>query len=80
MVVILAGTFLMGSPDNESGRSDREGPQHLVTFAKPFAIGKYAVTFEEYERFRQADDKGWGRGDDRSSTSLGTMRKPIANG
>jgi len=68
MVVIPAGTFLMGSPSNESERRDKEGPQHLVTFAKPFAIGKYAVTFEEYERFRQADDEGWGRG-----------RRPVIN-
>ena len=31
MVQIPAGTFLMGSPDSEEGRFDREGPQHEVT-------------------------------------------------
>ena len=41
MVVIPAGPFTMGSPENESGRMSWEGPQHRVTFAKPFAVGKF---------------------------------------
>ncbi len=67
MVVIPAGRFVMGSPDDEPERSENEGPQHSVTFAKPFAIGKYAVTFDEYDRFCQTTgvalpkDKDWGR-------------------
>ena len=68
MVVIPAGSFLMGSPPGEPERSDFQGPQHFVTFAKPFTIGRYAVTFEEYERFRRANDNGWGRG-----------RRPVIN-
>src|SRR5262249_22849878 len=40
---IPAGTFLMGSPDNEAGRSVSEGPQHRVTI-KSFFIGKFPVT------------------------------------
>jgi len=47
MVVIPAGFFLMGSSFGEPGRRESEGSQHFVTFAKPFAIGRYAVTFEE---------------------------------
>ncbi|MGH8499760.1 MAG: formylglycine-generating enzyme family protein, partial [Methylococcales bacterium] len=44
-----------------------EAPQHEVTIAQPFAIGKFEVTFAEYDRFAQAtgrplpDDSGWGR-------------------
>ena len=38
----------MGSPANEKGRSENEGPQHRVTIAKPFAVGKYEVTFAEW--------------------------------
>ena len=43
MVQIPAGTFLMGSPDDEKGRYDREGPQHQVTVST-FLMGKFAVT------------------------------------
>jgi formylglycine-generating enzyme required for sulfatase activity len=43
MVVIPAGSFLMGSPAKEVGRSDDEGPQRNVTI-KSFAMGKTEVT------------------------------------
>jgi len=43
MVGAPAGSFLMGSPENEPGRSDAEGPQHRVR-VKAFSIGKYEVT------------------------------------
>jgi formylglycine-generating enzyme required for sulfatase activity len=43
MVYIPGGTFMMGSPENEEVRSDREGPQHNVTVS-PFFMGKYPVT------------------------------------
>jgi formylglycine-generating enzyme required for sulfatase activity len=49
VVVIPAGNFLMGSPAGEQGRMSNEGPQSAVTFARPFAAGKYAVTFEEWD-------------------------------
>ncbi len=69
MVVLPAGAFMMGSPASEEGRDDNEGPQHRVTIAKPFAVGKYEVTFAEWEACRRAggcshspDDQGWGRG------------------
>ncbi len=48
MVPIPGGTFLMGSPEDEEGRNDDEGPQHLVT-VEPFWMGKYEVTWDEYE-------------------------------
>ncbi len=33
---IMPGSFIMGSPDDEKGRWDDEGPQHKVTFTKGF--------------------------------------------
>jgi formylglycine-generating enzyme required for sulfatase activity len=36
MVQIPAGSFLMGSPENEAGRSDAEGPQHQVSLPSFF--------------------------------------------
>jgi formylglycine-generating enzyme required for sulfatase activity len=64
MVKIPAGSFQMGSNDG----SDDEKPLHSVTL-KSFAIGRYEVTFDEYDQFAKAtgkpkpDDNGWGRGE-----------------
>lgn len=69
MVVIPAGEFMMGSPESEEGRTNDEGPQHRVVIARPFAVGRYAVTFDEWDACVAAggcshkpDDAGWGRG------------------
>lgn len=68
MMVIPAGRFLMGAPLAEPERSDREGPQREVTIAQAFAMGVYAVTFDEYDNFcdntkrEKPRDRGWGRG------------------
>jgi formylglycine-generating enzyme required for sulfatase activity len=48
MVLIPAGKFKMGSPASEKGRSDDE-TQHEVTLTKPFYMGKYEVTQEQWE-------------------------------
>jgi hypothetical protein len=70
MVVVPAGSFTMGSPDSEAGRVGDEGPQHTVTFARAFAAGRFAVTFDEWDaciadggcnHFRPSD-QGLGRG------------------
>ncbi len=67
MVEIPPGSFMMGSPGDEYGRDPDERPQHRVTFTRPFAIGRYEVTFEEYDQFAASTghalpaDGGWGR-------------------
>src|SRR5215471_15575045 len=69
MVVIPAGTSKMGDIQG-TGRAAHysEKPVHTVSIAKPFAIGRYPITFEEYDRFASAtsrplpNDEGWGRG------------------
>jgi formylglycine-generating enzyme required for sulfatase activity len=48
MVYIPGGRFLMGSPDDEKGRNDDEGPQHTVTIA-PFYMSKYPITQSQYQ-------------------------------
>ena len=45
MVELPAGEFTMGSPESEKGRNRDEGPQRKVTFAQPFAVGKFEATF-----------------------------------
>ncbi|MCP4699538.1 MAG: SUMF1/EgtB/PvdO family nonheme iron enzyme [Gammaproteobacteria bacterium] len=65
MIKLPGGTFRMG--DIQSGDDGDEKPVHKVTLSA-FAMGKYEVTFEEYDRFAEAtgrkkpDDRGWGRG------------------
>ena len=54
MVVVPAGSFLMGSPSGEKGRYDNEGPQHRVEISKPFAVGVYEVMRGEFGRFVRA--------------------------
>ena len=76
MVVVPAGSFMMGSPSHEAGRGDDEGPRHRVMIAKPFAVGKYEVTFAEWDACvadggcggHRPDAQGWGRG-----------RRPVIN-
>src|SRR5215472_7037245 len=66
MVVVPAGSFQMGNV--EGGGEKGELPVHAVTIQKPFAIGRYEVTFNEYDQFAKATnrkppaDQGWGGG------------------
>jgi formylglycine-generating enzyme required for sulfatase activity len=50
MVVVPAGTFLMGTPDSEYGHGTDEGPQHSVTI-RSFAIGRSHVTRGQFAAF-----------------------------
>jgi formylglycine-generating enzyme required for sulfatase activity len=69
MVVVPAGSFTMGSPANEPVRGSDE-TQVRILIARPFAVGKFAVTFDEWEvcianggcRGYRPDDSGYGRG------------------
>jgi formylglycine-generating enzyme required for sulfatase activity len=51
MVVLPAGSFTMGSPDSEVRHFQDESPQHVVTIGKPFAVGKFHVTFDQFTVF-----------------------------
>lgn len=75
LVVVAAGSFTMGSPAEEVGRTADEGPRHPVAFGSAFAIGRYEVTFAEYDAcvaaggcMHRPADQGWGRG-----------RRPVIN-
>jgi formylglycine-generating enzyme required for sulfatase activity len=70
MVVIPAGSFVMGSRD---GPQD-ERPAHPVHFGAPFAVARYEATFAEWEacvgekQCASVSDEGWGKG-----------RRPVIN-
>jgi formylglycine-generating enzyme required for sulfatase activity len=50
LVLIPAGEFMMGSPLEEQGRFDYEGPVHEVTIKNSFYMGKYLVTQKQWEK------------------------------
>ncbi|CAE6957977.1 formylglycine-generating enzyme family protein [Ectopseudomonas khazarica] len=64
LVVIPAGQFQLG--DGSGRGNDNERPPRTVTFAAPFAIGRYEVTFADWQRYAEAanlpmpDNEGWG--------------------
>lgn len=91
MVVVPAGKFLMGTTDTEiaalsASYGDNfkdEAPQHEVAIPQPFAVGRFAITFDEWEAAQRdgswprvtglpprtpEDTGGWGRG-----------RRPVIN-
>jgi formylglycine-generating enzyme required for sulfatase activity len=76
MVVVPAGTFTMGSPESENLKTYvDEGPQHEVTIARPFAVGRLEVSYEEWDECVShracnhiAEIESWGRG-----------RQPLSN-
>ena len=74
MVVVPSGYFTMGSPFLEPDRSDGEGPRRTVRIGYKFAVGKYEVTWAQWEAcvaeggcngsgpVGEGDDEGWGKG------------------
>jgi formylglycine-generating enzyme required for sulfatase activity len=84
MVVVPPGEFVMGSTEAERQWAvahgakrewvEREKPQHRVRIDHSLAVGRYPVTFEQYDRFCEQTrreppgDEGWGR-----------ARRPVIN-
>jgi formylglycine-generating enzyme required for sulfatase activity len=68
MVVIPPGNFTIGSPPDEIGRWDEEGPRRTITFSKPFAVAKDIITFEQWDTCYRLGgcttnpNAPWGRG------------------
>ena len=50
LTLIPSGKFRMGTLESEPQRHADEGPQHPVTISKPFYLGTYEVTQEQYQR------------------------------
>ena len=48
MIVIPAGSFMMGTPASDPTRYNYEGPKHRVAISKSFAVGKFEVTQAEW--------------------------------
>ncbi|WP_019626003.1 SUMF1/EgtB/PvdO family nonheme iron enzyme [Thioalkalivibrio sp. ALJT] len=55
--VIPAGEFELGSDASEYGHQPHEAPRRFVALERPFALGRYTITREEWEAFQAAT--GW---------------------
>ena len=73
LIYVEGGSFVMGDTWGDGDR-DNEKPTHKVELTYDFYVGKYPVTFEEYDRYcketgaTKPKDNGWGRG-----------RRPVIN-
>ena len=83
LVLIPAGTFTMGVPEEESAREktddDDARPLHDVTIAKPFWMGRYPVTRGEYAAFVTDDRYDFDGGKWRAPGFAQTDRDPVVN-
>ena len=75
IVVVPAGTFMMGAPESEVGLYWNEIPAHAVTVPS-FAVGAYEVTFDEWDACVADGGCGGYRPDDEV---LGRGRRPVIN-
>ena len=83
MKLIKPGKFLMGSPKDEEGHFDDEGPQHEVEITRPFYMGVYPVTKGQFAAFVKDDgyqteaEKDGKGGFSCSTTTAKWERKPV---
>jgi formylglycine-generating enzyme required for sulfatase activity len=76
MVVIPPGEFWMGSRDGEGDQDGSEYPRRRVKIDKPFAVGKFEVTWDQWEAcvaMRGCDGRGT------SDSGYGKGRHPVIN-
>jgi formylglycine-generating enzyme required for sulfatase activity len=82
LVHIKAGEFWMGASNGEKDADDDEKPRHRVEITKPFWLGKYAVTQQQYTRLTGKDNPSYfsatGSGKDKVQ-GMDTNRFPVEN-
>ena len=76
MVEVPTGSFVMGSPAAEEGRTRDEWPMHQVEIGYRLAVGVYEVTFQEWEA---CVDSGGCDGYVPNDEEWGRERRPVVN-
>ena len=68
MVIVPAGSFMMGSHEVDASGDESERPAHRVAIAKPFGVSCHLITFDEWDAYHATtgaryatSDEGWGR-------------------
>jgi formylglycine-generating enzyme required for sulfatase activity len=77
MVVIPAGSFMMGSAENADFK--KEQPAHRVTIGAPIAVGKFDVTFAEWEVCVAAGACSEPPDKDKDPKKMGRNNRPVIN-
>jgi uncharacterized protein (TIGR02996 family) len=79
LALIPPGSFWLGSPQNEDGRYDDEGPRRLVRITRPFYLGVYPVTQAQYEAVMEVNPSAFrARGEQAAAVAgVDTSRHPV---
>ena len=77
MVLVPAGTFLMGGPSVNGDGSQKSTPQREVTLTTPFFLGVYEVTNEQYLRVMGRDAKYVPEGEDNLPVTMVTWENAV---
>jgi formylglycine-generating enzyme required for sulfatase activity len=56
MITLPRGGFVMGAPQDEVGRNENEGPEHMIQIDYELSVGMYPVTFAEYDSYLACED------------------------
>jgi formylglycine-generating enzyme required for sulfatase activity len=78
MVPIPGGEFVMGSPNNEKGRREDEGPQCKVRIS-PFWMDQCEVTWNEYELFMYPDEEKRTRATEKTDESADKIADAVSH-
>jgi len=75
MIAIPAGTFLMGSPEEESNRKSDEGPQKEI-FLDAFYMAKYETTWDLFELFFKQNTELFAKLDNDKVVKISAITRP----
>ncbi len=79
LALIPPGSFWLGSPPNEEGRYDDEGPRRLIRLTKPFYLGVFPVTQGQYEAVMKVNPSAFSAKGDQAALveRIDTSRHPV---
>jgi uncharacterized protein (TIGR02996 family) len=79
LVLIPPGKFWIGSPPDEEGRYEDEGPRRLIELTKPFYLGVYPVTQAEFHQVMGRNPSAFSAGGRHKEAVAGldTSRFPV---
>lgn len=79
LALLWPGSFWIGSPESEEGRYPDESPRKRIELTRPFYLGVYPITQEEYSRLMNHNPSRFALGGDNAEdvAGLNTQRFPV---